>query len=73
MCLTPFSQRCGRKPKHSPAQYGTGFQTALGPKPCLVLEFWQVSAVLKTHPVVGDALVTAFDGPLGSDGLHSRV
>ncbi|CAE7870442.1 cmdD, partial [Symbiodinium microadriaticum] len=29
------------------------------------IECEEVSAVLKTHPVVGDALVTAFDGPFG--------
>ncbi|CAE7484383.1 cmdD, partial [Symbiodinium sp. CCMP2456] len=29
------------------------------------VECEEVSAVLKTHPVVGDALVTAFDGPFG--------
>ena len=29
------------------------------------IECEEVSAVLKTHPVVADALVTAFDGPFG--------
>ena len=29
------------------------------------VECEEVSAVLKTHPVVGDALVTAFESPFG--------
>ena len=46
--------------------FGEGFKCAL--KRAEPRTSCQVSAVLKTHPVVGDALVTAFDGPFGKAG-----